>query len=66
MGADTTTARSESEPLAHGFDRYDLLERLDAGGMGEIYSAWDQQLERKVAMKLLATSQVNYRFSNMP
>jgi tetratricopeptide (TPR) repeat protein/tRNA A-37 threonylcarbamoyl transferase component Bud32 len=33
--------------------RFVLLERIGTGGMGEIYAAYDSQLERKVAIKLL-------------
>jgi tetratricopeptide (TPR) repeat protein len=34
-------------------DRYVLLDRIGAGGMGVIYAAYDPELDRRVAIKLL-------------
>src|SRR5436190_20939905 len=39
------------EPVRVG--RFILLEPLGAGAMGEIYAAYDDQLDRKVALKLV-------------
>jgi serine/threonine protein kinase/tetratricopeptide (TPR) repeat protein len=33
--------------------RYDVLERIGAGGMGTVWAAWDRKLDRRVALKVL-------------
>lgn len=45
----TTSGITKGEAL----DRYVILDRLGAGGMGEVYAAWDPVLDRKVAVKVL-------------
>ncbi|MDQ2747911.1 MAG: protein kinase [Acidobacteriota bacterium] len=35
------------------FGRYEIREKIGAGGMGEVYLAHDAELERKVAVKIL-------------
>lgn len=43
-------------PPAIKLERFTLLERVGAGGMGEVYSAYDERLDRKVAIKLVKNS----------
>jgi serine/threonine protein kinase len=52
--------RPESSPLERGasIGRYTILALVGKGGMGEVYAAYDPELDRKVALKLLLGSRL--------
>jgi tetratricopeptide (TPR) repeat protein/predicted Ser/Thr protein kinase len=53
----TTTATSELE-RGSSVGRYLILGLLGKGGMGEVYAAYDPELNRKIALKLLRANTI--------
>ena len=54
-GPELNQPRSPRDPWGRGavIDRYVVLDRVGAGTMGVVYSAYDPKLDRKVAIKVL-------------
>jgi eukaryotic-like serine/threonine-protein kinase len=55
---DASQVARRPEPLTRGdtLGRYVVLERIGIGGMGEVFAAYDPELDRKIAVKLLRSS----------
>ncbi|MBM4776370.1 MAG: serine/threonine protein kinase [Archangiaceae bacterium] len=55
LGLETSAAPTRAPVLTVGntIGRYVVLERVGAGAMGQVFAAWDPQLDRKVALKVL-------------
>lgn len=63
LAKDGEVAAASDSPtsLLRRVAQFVLLERLGAGGMGVVFAAFDEKLERKVAIKLVATQGADER-----
>jgi tetratricopeptide (TPR) repeat protein len=53
--ADAAPAEGQSFSRGDSLGRYVVLERIGRGGMGVVYAAYDPELDRKVAIKLMSS-----------
>ncbi len=59
MGLQSSTAEPTRQPVlsvGNTIGRYVVLGRVGAGAMGRVFAAWDPQLDRKVALKVLKSA----------
>jgi serine/threonine-protein kinase len=52
-GDESESGAALSAPAARTWGRFSVLEKVGEGGFGAVYRAWDPQLEREIAIKIL-------------
>ena len=57
-GAVVPASSASTKPVAN-WERYDLLDLLGKGGMGEVYKARDHRLDRTIAVKFILSADPN-------
>lgn len=56
LPADAADSESDALPRGAIIGRYVVIDRVGSGGMGVVYAAFDPELDRKVAIKLLQSN----------
>ena len=51
--SETRTSLRADTPIAAQWGRFDLRQKVGEGGFGSVYRAWDPDLEREIAVKIL-------------
>lgn len=52
-GGRDATVQTDADDLPRRIGRFTIIRKLGAGGMGIVYAAYDEELDRRIAIKLL-------------